>query len=609
MLLTVKWLVLLILCAPLPYLLKFHVYLDWLGAYLCYLLEPETHPVFDYIIVGAGSAGCVIAARLAEAGRMVLLVEAGGTAPVMAHVPMLVGQLQRTFLDWGYQTEPQKNAGLSSGGVSNWPRGKVLGGSSMLNYMLYVRGHKGDYDEWESLGLDGWGWENVLPYFKKSENFTDNVINHSEHGTNGPMEVTPSAYTNGVTEAFLRSAEEFGYAVGDINTDLRDGGFTLSHTTTSNGMRPGTFKTFAEKFVGRNLTVMTYSHVCKVLLTGKIVIGIEVKRFGNTQQIMAKNEVILSAGAIGSPQILMLSGIGDSEELQAVGVKPIHHLPDVGKNLQDHLISSIPVDVNDGESLDIFKSLMRIPEWVVNGTGPLAAPGACNGLGYMYSEMENDTRPSIQIHMASLTLATDLGIFLSDNFNLQKKAWRYAKPHLGVESASILATLIRPKSRGSIMLRSNDPTEYPIIDPNYLAEDEDIETLIRGLKFCDKIAGSNAFRRVGAQKWSRDDDPYCGHYDDENAYWRCYATHFSFTVYHPTSTCSMGKVTDERLRVKGLQGIRVADASVMPIIVGGNTNAPTIMIGEKAADMILEHNKKEILLNRTLNSKINKEEL
>ena len=204
---------------------------------------------------------------------MVLLVEAGGTAPGMAHVPMLVGQLQRTVLDWGYQTEPQKNAGLSSGGVSNWPRGKILGGSSMLNYMLYVRGHKGDYDEWESLGLDGWGWEDVLPYFKKSEKFIDNVANHSEHGRNGPMEVTPSAYTNGVTEAFLRSAEEFGYEVGDINTDLRDGGFTLSHTTTINGMRPGTFKTFAEKFVGHNLTVMTYSHVCKVLLQEKKCLG------------------------------------------------------------------------------------------------------------------------------------------------------------------------------------------------------------------------------------------------------------------------------------------------------------------------------------------------
>jgi len=607
--LTAKWLLLLVLCAPFPFLLRLHSTLDWMAAYFSYLLEPQSSPVYDYIVVGAGSAGCVVAGRLAEAGQKVLLVEAGGQAPWVAHVPLLVGQLQRTVLDWGYKTEPQQNAGLSAGGVSNWPRGKLLGGSSMLNYMLYVRGHKEDYDHWKSLGLDGWGWDDVLPYFKKSENFTGKDINFAEHGSDGPLGVTPSGYDNGVTDAFLKAGKELGYNVGDINAELQNGGFTKSHTTTSNGMRPGTFKSFAEKFVGPNLTVMTFTTAQRVILEDKKAVGIEVSRFGKTEMLMANKEIILSSGAIGSPQILLLSGIGDSEELKTVGVTPVHHLPEVGKNLQDHLISSVAVDVDHGEALDIVRSFTQIPEWIVNGTGPLAAPGACNGLAHVYSENENDNRPSIQIHMVSISHASDMGMFLFDNFNLKDNAWDYIKPHIGRDSASIIATLNRPKSRGFIKLKSKNAWDYPIIDPNYLSEDEDIETFIKGLKFCDKIAKTEAFRKIGAKKWGKMNDPYCGHIEDEASYWRCYVKTWSFTLYHPTSTCSMGKVTDEKLRVKGLQGLRVVDASVMPVIVGGNTNAPTIMIAEKAADMILKDSQRDDFVHKNSSPEIKKDEL
>jgi len=588
MILTMKWVALFLLCAPFPYMLHLHVTVDWVFAYIRYLSEPSTSPVYDYVVVGAGSAGSVVAGRLAEAGHQVLLVEAGGTPPWAAHVPLLVAQLQRSAVDWGYQTEPQANAGLGAGGVSNWPRGKLLGGSSMLNYMLYVRGHKGDYDEWEALGLEGWGWEDVLPYFKKSENFTEEEANLMEHGKDGPMVVTPTSYTDGVTNAFLEAGKELGYEVGDINTELQNGGFTVSHTTTSRGSRPGTFKTFAEKYVGTTLTVMTFTHVRKVVFDKMRAVGIEVSRFGTIQRILARKEVILSAGAIGSPHILMLSGVGDSKDLKSAGVRTLHNLPDVGKNLQDHLISSITVDVKPKEALDILDAMTTFPEWIQNGTGPFGAPGACTGLAHVRSNKKDEKRPTIQVHMASLSHATDMGMFLFDNFNLKEKAWQYIKPHVGRESAAIIATLNRPKSRGSIKLKNGDPFLHPIIDPNYLQEEQDIEAFIDGLKFCIKIAGTKAFRKIGAKMWGKENDPFCGDIEDENEYLRCYVKTWSFTLYHPTGTCSMGKVTDERLRVKGLHNLRVVDASVMPIIVGGNTNAPTIMIAEKAADMILQ---------------------
>ena len=369
---------------------------------------------------------------------------------------------------------------------------------------------------------------------------------------------------------------------------MQDGGFTVSHTTTSNGKRPGTYKAFAEKFVGENLDVMTFTHVRKVMFEGKRAVGIEVSRFGNIQTISARKEIILSAGAIGSPQILLLSGVGDSDELRSVDINPVHNLPDVGRNLQDHLVSSVSVDVNDGKSLDILKALTRFSEWLQKGTGPFAAPGGCTGLAHIHSDIKVDKRPDIQIHMASLSHATDMGLNLFDNFNLEEDAWKYIKPHVGVESASNIATLNRPKSRGFIRLKDNNPFSHPIIDPNYLAEEEDIEAFISGLKFCFKIAETKAFKKIGAKYWNKKNDPYCGHLDDEYQYLRCYVTTWSFTLYHPTGTCSMGKVTDEKLKVKGLQGLRVVDASVMPIIVGGNTNAPTIMIAEKAVNMILK---------------------
>ena len=249
----------------------------------------------------------------------VLLVEAGGPAPSLSHIPGLVGFLQRSAVDWGFVTEASSVASLATGGRSMWPRGKLLGGSGMLNYMLYVRGNSRDYDEWRDLGLEGWGWEDVLPYFKKSEQFVGEVEDREKyHGQDGDMKVTTEGFKEPITDAFLRAGEELGYRVGDINGGVQDSGFTKAHTTTYQGSRSGTYRAFAERFAGGNLTVLTHCHVTRVLLEEGRAVGVEVHRFGRRMRLLASQEVVLSAGAVGTPQILLLSGIGDSEHLREV---------------------------------------------------------------------------------------------------------------------------------------------------------------------------------------------------------------------------------------------------------------------------------------------------
>ena len=249
----------------------------------------------------------------------VLLVEAGGAAPSLAHIPAMVAFLQKSAVDWGFVTEPSSVASLSTRGRSTWPRGKLLGGSSMLNYMLYVRGHSRDYDEWRDLGLEGWGWGDVLPYFRKSEDFVGEVEDRERyHGQGGAMKVTTGGFKEPIMDVFLRAGEELGYKVGDINGAVEDQGFTKSHTTTYEGSRSGTYRAFAEPFAGGNLTVLTHGHVTRVLLEDGRAVGVEVERFGSRLRLEASQEVVLSAGAIGTPHILMLSGIGDFEHLKEV---------------------------------------------------------------------------------------------------------------------------------------------------------------------------------------------------------------------------------------------------------------------------------------------------
>ena len=276
-------------------------------------------------------------------------------------------------------TEKQENACLAAGGVSHWPRGKVLGGSSILNYMIYMRGNKGDYDEWRDMGLDGWGYQDVLPYFIKSENFDSEVENkETYHGTGGDLTVTTSNHREPIIDTFLQAGRELGYEVGDINGDFQDAGFSKSQVTMDKGFRTGTFKSFAEKHVGSNLVLLTHSHVNKIVMEGKKAVGVELTRFGRTETYYADREVIISAGAVGSPQILLLSGIGDQQHLADMGLDTVHHLPGVGQNMQDHLIIGWNMDVRDGMGVNPLAGFdSSTNEAYKEGKGPLSS----NSLG------------------------------------------------------------------------------------------------------------------------------------------------------------------------------------------------------------------------------------
>jgi len=585
----ITWWLLLLTAGPIPFILSLCFYWSWFTSYLSYLVSPASPSTYDYIVAGAGSAGCVVAGRLAEAGHSVLLIEAGGPAPAMAHVPGLVGFLQNSPLDWAYRTEVQEHATLGAGGVSSWPRGKVLGGSSMLNYMFYIRGNRRDYDEWRDMGLEGWGYKDVMPFFKKSENFKGEIESKEKyHGTGGRLTVYKDNWKEPITEAYLKAGEELGYKTGDINGELQDGGFTPSHVTMDNGYRTGTYKAFAEQYVGDKITVSTFSHVNKVVLEGKKAVGVELTRFGKTEVYRARQEVILSAGSIGSPQILMLSGIGDKDHLQEVGVESVHHLPGVGQNLQDHILLPINIDFNDGLGIDPLAALYPSTFLsYLSGGGPLTSSGGCGGLAHVHTELNTDPRPDIQYHLAGTSFATDHGFVLAKNFGFLPSAWPWFAGHTHRSSGMLLPTLSRPESSGFIKLRSSNPRDHPIIQPNYLTKQKDLDTFLSSVNLTLRLLETDAMKAVGAELWEA--DPFCEHLGFKTgAYWECYVKHYVSTVYHPVGTCAMGSVLDTRLRVEGIKGLRVVDGSVMPKIVGGNTNAPIIMIGEKAAHMILE---------------------
>ena len=565
---------------------------SWVLAYYKFLINESTVKTFDYVVVGGGSAGSVVAARLVQAGHQVLLLEAGGPAPSLAHIPGYVAFLQNSPFDWAYKTEAQKRASLSTGGVSSWPRGRVLGGSSILNYMLYVRGNEEDYNEWRDMGLEGWGYEDVLPYFKKSENLLNDVQHiHEYHGVGGELAVTKDNYKTKITAAFLKAGEELGYEIGDINGKFQDRGFSPAFVTLDNGSRLGSFKIFAEKFEGPNLKVLTFTHVRKVLIEDKKAVGVEVSRFGQIETFTARKEVILSAGTIGSPQLLMLSGVGDHDHLSDLGIQPVHHLPQVGQNLQDHLIVPLMIDVDDNLSYDILSAIYP-SSWLsyMSGKGPLTSSGACSGVAHVSTHSNSGTRPDIQYHMLEVSPATDYGFVVYKNFGMLEQAWPWFEKHTNKFSAMVVPALSRPESRGYIKLRSNNPEDYPLIDPNYLKDKKDMDTLLSAVNLTLELINTTAMSNAGAKLWGP--DPFCSDLEFlSSAYWECYVRHFSLTLYHPVGSCAMGSVLDNRLRVRGIEGLRVVDGSVMPKIVGGNTNAPIMMIAEKAADMIINDSK------------------
>lgn len=530
---------------------------------------------FDYVIVGGGSAGATLAARLSEdATTRVCLIEAGGggdhwliRAPAGV-VAMLPGWGK--ISNWAYWTAPQP--GLN-GRRGYQPRGKALGGSSAINAMLYVRGQSADYDAWAAEGCTGWSWAECLPYFRKSEANQNGA--DAAHGANGPLQVANQPSPRPISRAFLAAAKECHHPErADFNTGENEGvglfQVTQFHTGPRKGERCSTAAAFLLPNRARpNLTILTRTHATRILLHGKRAVGVACQRGGKTLELRARREVILSGGAFASPQLLMLSGIGPADELRRHGIAVHHALPGVGQNLQDHLDFTLSFTSKEtdmfGFGLVAARNLLRhFRLWRKSGTGMLTTSFA-EACGFLKTDPGLE-RPDIQLHFV---------IGIVDN-HARKLHWGYG--------FCCHVCVLRPESRGEVGLSSADPFAPPRIDPQFLSARRDLETTIKGARIARAILQAPALARYRAKELFGVSDGMT------DADWEAHIRTRADSIYHPVGTCKMGldamAVVDPQLRVHGMEGLRVVDASVMPRLVSGNTNAPTIMIAERAADMI-----------------------
>lgn len=525
---------------------------------------------FDFVVIGAGSAGCAVAARLSENGRYsVAVLEAGGRdSTPWIHIPVgYFKTMGNPVTDWCYYTEP--DPGLNGRSIA-WPRGRVLGGSSSINGLLYVRGQRQDFDHWRQLGNTGWGWDDVMPFFKRAENWEGEA--GDIRGKGGPLNVSKSQLSRDVIDAWGEAAIAAGYKRNPDYNGADQEGVGMFQMTMKNGQRCSAAKAYlAPARKRKNLEIITHAHTTKIIVKNRRAVGIVAKINGIETEVKARREIVLSAGSIGSPQILMLSGIGDGAKLGEHGIESICELPGVGMNLQDHLqarpVYKCTASTINTETRNIFQKLGIAFEYATRRTGPMAM-AASLGTAFLKTRPELET-PDIQFHLQPFS------------------ATRPADgPHrFSAFTASVLQ--LRPESTGHLELTSAHYGDYPKIYPNYLATKTDCDTLVDGIRIARKICNTEPVKQLITSEFSPGDavsDDYDGLLE--------WARNSATTIYHPTGTCKMGTdkmaVVDPSLKVYGIKGLRVADASIMPTITSGNTNAPAIMIGEKVADMILK---------------------
>ncbi len=532
---------------------------------------------YDYIVIGAGSAGCVLANRLSEnSNYQVLVLEAGGPdSNINIQIPGAYSKLHKTKDNWNYWTEPQAE-------IFNrklyLPRGKTLGGTSAINAMVYVRGNRADYDGWADLGNEGWSYEEVLPYFIRSENHVQaEKMDTGYHGTGGELNVTfPTEFKTPFADAFVEACTKVGIPTNLDYNGAKQVGASITQCTIKDGKRCSAAAAFLKPILKRpNLTAITRAQVSKIIFEGKKAVGVEYIKSGKKQTIRANKEIIISAGAFQSPQILMLSGIGDSKILDKQGIDLVHELKGVGQNLQDHLFFPIGYEANVqkgiNQYLPVLKQIKPAWDYFLNKKGALTAT-LLEAVAFL--NIDDGTAPvNLQLHFAPIWLGNDYDYDMYDIKTLPS-----------VDGFTILPTLLHPKSHGFVTLRSKDPMAPPVIQPNFLTAKEDLEILVKGLKLALKILEQPPFKKyrkiATPQLDINSEDALIQHIKKSLE-----------TVYHPVGTCKMGNdemaVVDSELKVHGIENLRVVDASIMPKIVSGNTNAPTFMIAEKAADMIL----------------------
>ncbi|KAL4228233.1 hypothetical protein ACF0H5_013666 [Mactra antiquata] len=547
---------------------------------------------YDYVIVGGGSAGSVLAARLSEDKETnVLLIEAGEFYDVnpLVSVPLNYLDLQNTTLDWKFYTEPQTASCLGLREQrSFWPRGRVLGGTSVLYGLQYTRGSRYDFDEWAASGCEGWSYKEVLPYFLKSEDMLiDELKSSNYHNTGGPMGVSGGEITE-MSDLYLKAGQELGYEIIDYNGKDQEG-FSKVQISVRNGVRESTGLAYLGR-IGRrpNLDIALNTMATMIEINDKRATGVTYIRNGVKSSVKARKEVIISAGVVNSAKLLMLSGIGPREHLGSLSIPVKVDLP-VGDNLQDHQMLLLFSSVNRSLTLtdSLVNSFWTKLQYNVFGKGPKSIAGT-DGSAFYYVDEKKRGKSSAEIQTILISKYTD-----NNYFNIKEEiAEEYLAKNGDVEGFTFIVSVTRPKSTGTIRLRSRDPFDYPIIDPKYLTDQYDIDTFIGGIRVWEKYINTPTMLSIGANDEGMKLS-FCLQYTfKSDEYWECIVRHLAFTVYHHSGTCKMGlindptTVVDPQLKVKGIKGLRVVDTSVFPSVTSGNTNAPVIMMAEKIADKI-----------------------